>query len=377
MKNWILPLFLAVLYSCNTESQNKFIINGKTDRIGDAILLKIDPSINQIDTTSIKNGMFKFEKKIKEEELYRVKFHDGSSFDLLANMGEKINIDFQGDGLLITGSEGSQKIVELDNMLFELIHFKDSITQELQTMSKNENYEAILTKKQNEFFEKLELHRAFLKDFIEKNKESKVTLIALFQTYNSSSPVLSIDEDLEDFEKVLDNLKVRFPESNHITLLNDQITKLKPLANGQIAPNFTLPDVNKKPLSLSSLKGKVVLIDFWASWCRPCRIANPKLVELHKKYSKNGFEILSVSLDGTQRQQDPKKEWIQAINQDNITDFKHVSELKGWNTSVRDLYNLNSIPHTILLDKEGKIVGKNIRGDNLEMKIKKLVNDEG
>ena len=377
MKNWILPLFLAILYSCNTESQNKFILNGKTDRIGDAILMRIDPSINQIDTTSIKNGTFKFEKKIKEEELYRVKFHDGSSFDLLADIGEKINIDFQGDRLLITGSEGSQKIVELDNMLFELIHFKDSITRELQTMSKNENYEKILITKQNEFFEKLELHRGFLKDFIEKNKESKVTLIALFQTYNSSSPVLSIDEDLEDFEKVLNNLKIHFPESNHVTLLNDQITKLKPLANGQIAPDFTLPDINEQPLSLSSLKGNVVLIDFWASWCRPCRIANPKLVELHQKYSKNGFEILSVSLDGTQRQKDPGKEWRKAIKQDNITDFKHVSELKGWNTSVRDLYNLNSIPHTILLDKEGKIVGKNIRGDDLEMRIKKLVNDEG
>ena len=377
MKNWILPLFLAILYSCNTDSQNKFIINGKTDRIGDAILMRIDPSINQIDTTSIKNGTFKFEKKIKEEELYRVKFHDGSSFDLLADIGEKINIDFQEDRLLITGSEGSQKIVGLDNKLFELIHFKDSITRDLQTMSKNENYEEILITKQNEFFEKLELHRGFLKNFIEKNKESKVTLIALFQTYNSSSPVLSIDEDLEDFEKVLNNLKVRFPESNHITLLNDQITKLKPLANGQIAPDFTLPDINEQPLSLSILKGKVVLIDFWASWCRPCRVANPKLVELHQKYSKHGFEILSVSLDGTQRQKDPGKEWRKAIKQDNITDFKHVSELKGWNTSVRDLYNLNSIPHTILLDKEGKIIGKNIRGDNLEMRIKELVNDEG
>ena len=146
-------LIFSYLYSCNTESQNKFILNGKTDRIGDAILMRIDPSINQIDTTSIKNGTFKFEKKIKEEELYRVKFHDGSSFDLLADIGEKINIDFQGDRLLITGSEGSQKIVELDNMLFELIHFKDSITRELQTMSKNESYEEILITKQNEFFE--------------------------------------------------------------------------------------------------------------------------------------------------------------------------------------------------------------------------------
>ena len=112
----------------------------------------------------------------------------------------------------------------------------------------------------------------------------------------------------------------------------------------------------------------MVLIDFWASWCKPCRIENPKLVKLHNNYSQAGFDILSVSLDGTQRQREPRKAWAEAIEQDNLSNFTHVSELNGWGTKVRALYNFSSIPYTILLDKEGRIAGKNLKGQDLENK---------
>jgi len=376
MQNIVKLLILCLMFACENNNQNYVTITGETDRIGDALLLKIDPTGSRMDTTSIKKGKFSFKKDLQEEELFRVKFHDGSSFDLLANSGEKIKIKFYNQALNITGSAGSKKILDLDSALLTLIEFRDSITKELQSLSKENSYEETMMLYREKFLKKLAKHRLFLKDFIEKNKNSKVALIALFQTYGQSSPVLTIDEDLEAFEKVLDNLKLNFPESNHIELLDDQIKKLKPLSHGQPAPDFTLPDINKKPISLSSFKGKVLLIDFWASWCRPCRVENPKLVALYQKYSESNFEILSISLDGTQRQQEPKKEWIKAIEKDNLTAWYHVSELKGWNTYVRELYNLNSIPYTILLDKEGKIAGKNLRGDDLEMKIKNLINND-
>jgi len=376
MQNIVKLLILCLMFACENNNQNYVTITGETDRIGDALLLKINPTGSRMDTTSIKKGKFSFKKDLQEEELFRVKFHDGSSFDLLANSGEKIKIKFYNQALNITGSAGSKKILDLDSALLTLIEFRDSITKELQSLSKENSYEETMMLYREKFLKKLAKHRLFLKDFIEKNKNSKVALIALFQTYGQSSPVLTIDEDLEAFEKVLDNLKLNFPESNHIELLDDQIKKLKPLSHGQPAPDFTLPDINKKPISLSSFKGKVLLIDFWASWCRPCRVENPKLVALYQKYSESNFEILSISLDGTQRQQEPKKEWIKAIEKDNLTAWYHVSELKGWNTYVRELYNLNSIPYTILLDKEGKIAGKNLRGDDLEMKIKNLINND-
>ena len=374
MTKHIFKLFIfCLMASCVNNQQNYFTINGETDRIGDALLITIDPANNQMDTTSIKKGKFSFKKNLKEEELFRVKFHDGSSFDLLANSGEKIKITFYEQELSITGSSGSKKILSLDSALLNLTAFRDSITKNLQSLSKDENYEETMALYREKFFEKLKLHKLFLKQFIEDNKTSKVALMALFQTYGQSSPILTIDEDLRDFEKVLNHLKLNFPESNHIDLLDDQITKLKPLSYGQSAPDFTLPDINNKPISLSDFKGKTLLVDFWASWCRPCRLENPKLVALHQKYSKSNFEILSISLDGTQRQKTPKKEWLQAIETDNLTNWYHVSELTGWNTYVRELYNLNSIPYTVLIDEHGKIVAKNLRGDELEAKIKTLI----
>jgi len=366
-------LLLLCIISCVDNNKNYVTINGETDRVGDAILLKIEPSGNQIDTTSIKKGDFFFKKQILEEELFRVKFHDGSSFDLLVNAGENIKINFEDQALSITGSPGSQKILELDTELLKLVEFRDSITKELQKFSKEKDYANKMLLYREMFFEKLDSHKLFLKNFIEENKQSKVTLIALFQSYGQSSPVLTIDEDLEDFEKVLENLKINFPESSHIVLLDDQIKQFKPLSYGQPAPDFTLPDLNKNPISLSDFKGKVLLVDFWASWCRPCRIENPKLVQLHNKYANQNFEILSVSLDGTQRQKNPKEEWIKAIEKDNLSAWFHASELTGWETYVRELYNFNSIPYTVLIDKDGRIAGKNLRGTDLELKIKNLL----
>ena len=375
MKQLFKILILLLIISCSNNKE-KFTITGETDRVGDAILLIMVPGGDELhDTTTIKNGVFKFEKALKEEELFRLRFHDGSSIDLLANAGEKIKIDFKQQNLSITGSNGSIKIMELNESLSKLMAFEDSITRSLQKERQNPNFENILAKSREDFFNKLQQHRQFLKNFIEENQKSKVCLIPLFQQYSKSLSVLTLDEDLEDFQKVLKNLQSNFPNSNHIELLEEQINKAinDPLANGKPAPDFSLPDINGKLISLSDLKGKLVLIDFWASWCGPCRKENPKLVKLHEEYADSDFEILSVSLDGTGRQKDPKTAWLKAIENDNLSNFIHVSELTGWETEVRGLYNFNSIPYTVLVDKQGKIIAKKLRGLDLEMKIKQHI----
>ena len=375
MKNIFKLLILLIIVSCS--NQKEFTISGKTDRVGDALLFVIEPNNYQIDTTNIKNGQFIFKKVIEEEELFRLKFYDGTSFDLLVMPGEKITVDFKEQNLSIKGSVGSEKLMDLDQSLNNLMAFRDSISKELQQLSRSDNYEEKMLSYRELFFEKLEIHKEFIKNFIENNESSKACLIALFQTYGPSSPVLTVDEDLIYFEKVLENLKTTFPKSKHIKLLEEQIEKLKPLAYGQMAPNFTLPDLNKNQISLSEFRGKVLLLDFWASWCKPCRIENPQLVKLYQKYSGLGFDILSISLDGTQRQKDPEKKWKQAIEEDNLSAWTHLSELKGWQTSVRELYNFNSIPYTILIDQDGKIIGKNLKKSDLEIKIKNTLSNNG
>jgi peroxiredoxin len=128
---------------------------------------------------------------------------------------------------------------------------------------------------------------------------------------------------------------------------------------GELAPDIVLNDVDGNKFTLSSLRGKVVLVDFWASWCGPCRRENPNVVQAYKKYKDLGFTVLSVSLDNN------REKWIKAIEQDGM-EWNHVSDLKGWQSEVAGLYAVRSIPATFLIDKEGKVIGKNLRGENLE-----------
>ncbi|MBK7869827.1 MAG: TlpA family protein disulfide reductase [Saprospiraceae bacterium] len=147
--------------------------------------------------------------------------------------------------------------------------------------------------------------------------------------------------------------------------LQKHLDAVKSFAVGGVAPDFAQKTPEGEDLKLSDLRGKVVLVDFWASWCGPCRRENPNVVRVYNQYKEKGFEILGVSLD-----QD-KNRWLQAIEKDGLT-WRHVSDLKGWQNEVAQLYSVSAIPHTILLDAEGKIIARNLRGPALENKLAEL-----
>lgn len=134
---------------------------------------------------------------------------------------------------------------------------------------------------------------------------------------------------------------------------------------GGEAPDFTMADREGKPVKLSDFRGKVMLVDFWASWCGPCRRENPHVVELYHKYHGKGFDVLGVSLDKT------KEPWLAAIEKDGLL-WHHVSDLKGWQNAAAQLYGVSSIPHTVLVDREGKIIARNLRGDQLSAKLAEI-----
>jgi peroxiredoxin len=169
---------------------------------------------------------------------------------------------------------------------------------------------------------------------------------------------------------------LKYPESEAVKALHAQMEEIKrqmkaenELNNivgiGVTAPDIILPDQKGDTIALSSLRGKYVLLDFWASWCRPCRVENPHLVNNYKKYNEKGFEIFQVSLDKK------KESWISAIESDQLT-WIHVSDLQYWNSAAAKLYQVQAIPTNFLLDKNGKIIAKNLRGDALKAKLSEI-----
>jgi len=171
---------------------------------------------------------------------------------------------------------------------------------------------------------------------------------------------------LNELDEMCNALGDKVKKGKFGKLAIDKVNSMKGTTVGYAAIDFTQPDVNGKNVSLSSYKGKYVLVDFWASWCGPCRRENPAVVAAYQKYHDKGFDILAVSMD------DNKDKWLAAIAKDNLT-WTHVSDLKGWQNSVGKMYGVTSIPFNVLLDKEGKILAKSLRGADLEAKLAELL----
>jgi len=388
----IIIFVLAVIISCVKSSNNesstpdknkKFRIEGNiSNGAGKKLYLKKIGSSQAADSSIIdKKDKFRLESFTDNPELFTVQTENGAFFVICVRGNEKINVtaDYMNfQDYSISGSDESLQVQDLVKKTRGLLEKIGEIARVSKDSIDSPFYSAIKTKLNTDYTKIMDDFRAYSRSFINKNNTSPVSLLALKNQIGPEMYVFDPSEEKALYLQVDSILMSLYPKSELIISFHNEINNYYSqleaynsptgsLSEGVEAPDISLPSPDGKVINLHSLKGKYVLLDFWASWCPPCRAENPNLVLNYQKYRSKGFEIYQVSLDRT------KEDWLKGIKDDKL-DWIHVSDLKYWNSYVVPLYGIRGIPANYLLDKEGKILAANLRGPELGDKLSALFN---
>jgi len=316
-----------------------------------------------IDTGTLKkNGSFKLEGFVAERGFYQLRFGNNKIVPMvLANTKIKFEINAnQIEQYEVKGSHETEILRDLNNSVNATYLAAKEFQSQLMAARRSSKFDSLNRSIQRQYQDMMEVQTNNIKILIDTTS----SIVAIY-----AANVLNPEQEMVYLKSLISKFQKRFPESKHSKLFADRINAMRKLAVGEPVPDITLKTPEGTSLSLSSLRGKIVLLDFWAAWCRPCRMENPNVVRLYQKYKNKGFEVFSVSLDKTKRQ------WTSAIAKDNLIWKSHVSDLKGWQSSAAKTYKVNSIPNTFLIDREGNMIAKNLRGYALASKLQELLGE--
>jgi thiol-disulfide isomerase/thioredoxin len=326
-------------------------------------------------------GTYHFKREIKSPAFYLLKINDNNFMTLLLTPGEKLNLTSKYDSLnypiSVTGSEGTELMNEYNQKLRSTISKLSGLSNIYRENMNSPQLPSVIQSLDSIAQTYLDDINSYTKSYIDKNLTSLVSLIALYQQVAPNVYVLSPARDYKYYLKVDSALTLLYGDYEPVKTLHAQVSQLvegveakeanTPITGGGTeAPEIILPTPTGDTIKLSSTRGSVVLLDFWASWCAPCRQENPNLVKAYSQYHRKGFQIYQVSLDKT------KEAWIKGIEDDQLGKWIHVSDIQYWNSKVVRLYKIESIPSNFLLDKEGRIIATNLRGEALQTKLAEL-----
>ena len=369
MKKTILAYSITaiLLATCQGNSSNSFSINGKADfEDGKKIYLVKANENNQpivVDSTQVFNGTFKFNGVLDQIDLNFLTFENENRNLVFVLENGTIDVTIFKDSIGVSKIGGT--ISNLD-----LIRYRDdsdimarSLT-ELVTKIQRANAEgddSLSKELQNQYFDLQKKMIEFEKTFINTNTDSFVSSLILERFI--AQKAIPLNEIRSIFSKFSERIK---KSSSGVRVSEVVNAPIKPTEIGEIAPLFEGLNPYGERIALEQFRGKITIIDFWAAWCRPCRVENPNLVRLYRRFHDKGLEIIGVSLDKD------RESWLQAIKDDGLV-WNHVSSLKFWQDPIAELYQIRSIPAAFILDREGRIVARDLRGAQLESKVEELL----
>ncbi|MEM9000838.1 MAG: TlpA disulfide reductase family protein [Bacteroidota bacterium] len=362
----VLPLL--VIAAC-TSTPEGFVVEGQLKgeiENGTSIFLKSTDSLNQlvdIDSTSLTEGGFTFEGNQAVPKLHYL-FVDGlrGNVPVIIENG-RIGVKFQKDSLNFAELKGTVQNELFMEFLTESRRLKGMV-QTMQVDMRNASRAkdtATMNALRDEYAEFQEEAKNFELQYAQENPNALVSALILDKALTTKAQ--SLLEIEAQFEALTPEIKATKPGKR----LEKALKKAKATEIGQVAPDFSGPTPENTLLALNEVKGKVTLIDFWAAWCRPCRMENPNIVAVYDKYKDKGLQVVGVSLDTR------PEDWKKAIVDDGL-EWNHISNLKRFQDPIAELYNINAIPAAFLLDENGVIVAKNLRGPALEKKVAELLN---
>ncbi len=369
-KTIIALLTVSLLTACQGENDNKVKFKAEIKGVEDdteAIFYSTSEknSLDPVDTVAVKNERIQIDlPQVDEQKLYLLKVDGIRGNAVFINENKKIDATIYKDSLRssdIRSGKNNELLQEYLGMVQNMSDKMKSMQGEYRSASMKQDKEK--AKKIREKQDKV--NKAFIKEqkaFIRDHNSSLVALMVLSDLYQQKR--IPSNESKELYK----NLAPEIQDTPIGKQINESLEKASRTDVGEVAPGFSAPNPDGEEVSLKDAMGEITLIDFWASWCKPCRIENPNVVKLYNEYHDDGFNIIGVSLDKS------KSKWVKAIKEDQL-EWHHISNLKYWKEPIAQKYGVRSIPKTFLIDEKGKIIAKNLRGDKLRKKVAEVLGD--
>ncbi len=362
MRKTLLASLCFMLCSACKHDNNTFTVTGTIKKMGNGEIYFIKAwDEKQIDTVKVVNDKFTYSGKLTEPLIYVISFgkEQQPGFAIVEAGNTEVSYEMGNvKSLDIKGGKEQDLYNNFFNQCKPAFTTMDSISA---VATENGENEELMAKLQAQFMQIDSSLKIKQVDFIKKNGSSIATAFIAINYLNEKQT-----KTLEEIEAIYNGFDAKIKQTYYGKKIAGMMAVIKNTTIGHSAPEFTLPDISNQPVTLSSFKGKITLIDFWASWCGPCREENSNIVKAYKKFHAKGFDIVGVSLDKD------KTQWETAIQRDGLT-WIQVSDLKGWRSIIAEQYGIQSIPTNYLLDKEGRILAKGLRGEELENKLSELL----